>query len=960
MNNPIKILLVEDDPVDVELVTSYLARTPLAGARFEHADRLATARKRIAEDRPDVILLDLSLPDTRGLHTVAHVIEAAPDVPIIIMTGQDDDATAVAAMKLGAQDFLVKGRFREHELARTITHAMERQHLTTALAAAVRARESEIQELKVLRSESERLKTTLDRMAEGAQIIGRDWKYIYVNDEAARQGLRTKEELLGRTIMEQYPGIDQTPLFASLRRCMVEGVSEHFENQFTFPDGTAGWFDLSLQPLPEGVFILSTDITQRKQDEAALRGSEAKLRTLFEVLPVGISILDKQRRVIENNPALERISGMTREGLAQGSYAGNKYFHPDGTPLQPNELPSARAFAEQRVIQNVEMAVITEAGKATWVNVSAAPMPMADLGVVVVTTDITERKRIEAALANERDLLQALMDSVPDTIYFKDTASRFTRVNRAQAAVLGVSDPEQAVGKTDADFQSGELATGFSAEEQALFQSGQPVINRVEYNPTPEGEPRWFSATKMPLRDTDGRITGMVGISRDITAYKQLEDQLRHIAGHDALTGLPNRALLMDRLTQAFERARRHPEHHFAALYLDLDLFKSINDSLGHPAGDQVLIAAAQRLQEALRADDTVGRLGGDEFVLLLDGMVDGRDVLRVTERIQQSIARAIRAEGQEVFTTASIGVALSGPEYQQAEDLLRDADAALYRAKKLGRGRTIVFDADLHQRALQLLEMESDLRRAAAHDEFVLHYQPIVALATGRVSGFEALLRWRHPVRGLLLPNDFLKIAEETGVLNLIGPWLLRHACRQAQAWQARTPAKPLTISVNLSTSQFAQADLVEQVAEALAQSGLASRQLCLEITEGAISDLPAAARTLQRLHDLGVKLHLDDFGTGYSSLSRLHDLPIDLLKVDGSFARRMSGPAGKNEPTIVRTIILLARELGLAVTAEGIETVEHEALFKTLGCDFGQGYWYSRPIEADAASRFWVQAAE
>lgn len=452
-----------------------------------------------------------------------------------------------------------------------------------------------------------------------------------------------------------------------------------------------------------------------------------------------------------------------------------------------------------------------------------------------------------------------------------------------------------------------------------------------------------------PIRDQAGQVTGFVIVFRDISDRKQLEDQLRHSALHDALTGLANRALLMDRLAYAFEHARRHPAHLFALLYIDLDGFKAINDRLGHLFGDQALVSVARRLEASVRGHDTLARLGGDEFVVLLDEIDGARVALHVAERIQRGLTAAIQLDGHEIVAGASIGIAVYGPSYGQVEDILRDADAALYRAKALGKGRYVLFDAGLHQDAVALLQLETDLRRAVERQEFRVHYQPIVSLVSGQVRGFEALLRWQHPERGLLLPADFLELAEETGQLALIGRWALEQACRQTKAWQAAAPAGALLcLSVNLSPKQFSQPGLVDQVASALAETGLEPARLCLEITEAVITEGAAGLETLRRLDELGVQLHVDDFGAGCLPLGLLHRLPLDALKIDRQFTLGLNGPGGEAR-AIVRTIVLLARELGLAVVAQGIETAEQADYLKSLACEFGQGFLFGKALAAD-----------
>jgi diguanylate cyclase (GGDEF)-like protein len=429
-------------------------------------------------------------------------------------------------------------------------------------------------------------------------------------------------------------------------------------------------------------------------------------------------------------------------------------------------------------------------------------------------------------------------------------------------------------------------------------------------------------------------------------------EHFRHAAFHDSLTGLPNRALLADHLKLSIERAKRRTDHIFAVLFLDLDRFKNINDSLGHAAGDRLLIEVARRLESCVRPSDAVARLGGDEFAILLDGIDAGEDAVRVAERVQEVVSSPLYVNGHEVFTTASIGITLCNALYYDPENILRDADTAMYHAKENGKARFELFDAAMHASVVAKLQLENDLRRAVDNDEFEVHYQPIVALDSGRLAGFEALVRWNHPERGLVSPAEFIPLAEETGIITEIGEWVLRESCRQAREW---TPANdthtPLTMSVNLSGKQFAQPDLIDQARNALLESGLDARSLKLEITESAVMEnAQSAATMLAQLRDLGIKLSIDDFGTGYSSLSYLHRFPVDTLKIDRSFISRMA--EGDENTEIVRTIITLARNLGMDVVAEGVESGEQLALLKGLKCEFGQGYLFSKPLSASAAT--------
>lgn len=449
---------------------------------------------------------------------------------------------------------------------------------------------------------------------------------------------------------------------------------------------------------------------------------------------------------------------------------------------------------------------------------------------------------------------------------------------------------------------------------------------------------------------------------------QRAEERLVHDASHDPLTGLPNRRVFLDRLNQVIRHDRRNGASHFAVLFLDLDRFKLVNDSLGHLAGDRLLIQVADRLRAALRCDDlvagpdaatvpqarTLARLGGDEFTVLLNDIRNPSDAMQVAYRVQEALRLPFVIDGQEIYTSASIGIASSESGYDAADKLLRDADLAMYRAKTLGAARCELFDQAMHATAMKRLALETDLRRAVQNEEFVVHYQPIVSLHSAEVVGFEALVRWQKPDGPLVYPQEFIEVAEETGLIVFLGRWVLREACRAGRALQQQFVREhPLTVSVNVSPRQFSQPDIVDQIRSTLAETGFDPHSLRLEITEGVtIDDAGRVAAVLLELKRLGVRVSIDDFGTGYSSLSYLHSLPIDVLKIDRSFVAAMSQTAESSQ--IVRTIVGLANSLGKEVVAEGTEAAAQVLQLRSMGCQYGQGYYFSRPADLAATVEF------
>jgi diguanylate cyclase (GGDEF)-like protein/PAS domain S-box-containing protein len=573
--------------------------------------------------------------------------------------------------------------------------------------------------------------------------------------------------------------------------------------------------------------------------------------------------------------------------------------------------------------------------------------------VILVLFHVVVRNRLRAerdlAASNRRYALAA--QGAHDGLWDWDLAAGRVYYSPRWKEIVGCADPE--VGTRPEEWLERIHPDDRLRVEAELFRAGEPTGSLVEAEHRVahrDGGWRWVLARGVRVVDGAGTVVRMAGSQSDISERKRFEEQLVHDALHDSLTGLPNRGLFMDRLERAIAYARRRPRHRFAVIFLDLDRFKVVNDRVGHVGADGVLTELARRLEGCVRAGDSVARLGGDEFALLVQ---DVDDPSVVAQRILQELQRPFEVAGQQLLVSASMGIAISSTGFSRPEDALRDADAAMYRAKARGRARYEIADAELHARSLAQLEMESQLREAVDGGELRLHFQPVVVMETRELVGFEALVRWQHPVDGLRAPDDFIPLAEQTGIIMALGRWALREGCRQMQAWRDAYPgAAGLWLSVNLSSRQFLHPQLEEEIHAALAESGFPPDRLRLEITESVIlDDAAAVGLILHRLRDAGIRVAIDDFGTGYSSLSYLHRLPLDTLKIDRSFVHQMH--ADPTLEAVIQTVISLSGSLRLDTVAEGVETDEESAALQRMGCRIGQGFLFSHPLDPDAAGR-------
>ena len=656
-------------------------------------------------------------------------------------------------------------------------------------------------------------------------------------------------------------------------------------------------------------------VIEQKPAQQMLRKAERGYRDLFESVSEALIVVDPRTGIIQDaNPRACDLYGVPRERMLGTSVHG----------LWSDAGVARTAIARGRRFETV----LPRGNLDTVIEVSASPVHYhGEPAALLLSREVTQRVRVLDALRASEERYRILFENNPQPMWVEDAESgAFMAVN--EAAVRHYGWPrEKFLTLRSADLR---LDPGAGAEQRA----GAPAVERHR---TASGEAHDLELSVHEVV-FEGRRALLVAAS-DVTARRKAQARLLQAAFYDPLTGLPNRALFKDRLEVAFARAKGREAAPFAVLFLDLDRFKVVNDSLGHRAGDELLVQIARRLESCRRAGDTVARLGGDEFTLLVEGISTADEAIAVSERVHRSLAPPYLIEGHEVFAGASIGIALGGPTTERVEHLLRDADTAMYRAKVRG-SRHAVFDSSMHERAMAALRIENELRRALERGEMRVHYQPIVELSSGKTLGVEALVRWEHRERGLVPPSEFIPLAEETGLVVPLGRWVLDEACRALAALPER-----INLSVNLSGRQLLQQEFCEELAAMLARCRIEPSRLRLELTESMLIGNGAAARAaLTQLRRTGVRLCIDDFGTGYSSLSYLHELPIDALKIDRSFVGAMGDDERKIK--IVQSILVLGKSLGIDVVAEGVETSQQAELLRRLGCEQAQGYLFARPV--------------
>jgi diguanylate cyclase (GGDEF)-like protein/PAS domain S-box-containing protein len=785
--------------------------------------------------------------------------------------------------------------------------------------------------------------------------------YLSVNQAAERVIGYPRDEAL-KMNMRQIAAPEHLELSQQQLRKKMEGIEQtSYEMDCITKDGRRLTLEINSTTvhkdgIPAAVQGIARDITERKQAERALQESETKFRTLAETASDAIITIDDRGIISFVNAGTEKIFGYKAENMIGKSL----------TMLIPERLRKSRAAGLRLYLRSgkrdipwkaVELPGLHRHGHEIELELSFAEYDKdGQRFFTSVIRDITERKRSQEALKQSESRFRDLFENANDLIYTHDLEGRFTSLNRAGERITGYSRDE-ALNMQISEVVAPEYIEYAQRMTMRKLEGVLPTSYELEI--IAKGGHRVMLELSTRLIYQNERPVGVQGIGRDITSRRLAEEQLLHNALHDSLTDLPNRTKFMRHLQGAVEQAKADPGFKFAVLFLDLDRFKIINDSLGHVIGDKLLVGIAKRLKTCIRPRDVVARFGGDEFTILLNKINDSSDATLVADRLQKKLTAPFKFGNYEVFSSASVGIIVSDEIDRNAEDFLRDADTAMYRAKESGKARCEVFDREMHAANLNLLQIETDLRRALSREEFEVFYQPIVNIENEGCREFEALIRWKHPVHGYVSPKEIISVAEESGLIVPVGSWILEQACRQTRKWQESLSAhENLSISVNLSAKQLMHPSLLGQLEDILRTSGLQSRFLKLEVTESTVIERSETAlAVLAEIKALGISLSMDDFGTGYSSLSYLHQFPFERLKIDKSFIEKMDHDP-KSE-AIVRTIILLGKNLNMEVVAEGIESPRQLELLRRLGCSLGQGFLFSHPFNAADAERFLIERA-
>ncbi|CAN7331921.1 EAL domain-containing protein [Acidovorax sp. LjRoot66] len=781
--------------------------------------------------------------------------------------------------------------------------------------------------------------------------------FVHIGDAIERlNGLRPEDVLRDPDVLYQQILPEDLPALEEARDQSLRSMGP-MEATFRMrvSSGAVRWIHLSSSPRPlDGGRVIwdgvQSDITAEREAEQVAHAHEVQMANMLRQVPGGVARLDREYRVLYVNEQQARWLHRTPEQL-QGQ-------------LLPDVIPAAVMVRMQPQLQKAfagETAVfenrIDGLDGPQFRHTTLVPESITEQGVVAVVVfayDLTELKRIETELAQQKAHLARVVNAMPDMVFLKDAQGVYLSCNPVFERFAGKPERE-IIGCTDYDISPASAAEQFRAYDRRAMQAWQPLVYEEQLTFAEDGYQGYFETIKTPIRDLHGRVTGILGVCRDITDRKRAEQEIERLAFYDALTGLPNRRLLLDRLQRSLAACQRS-KNLGALLFIDLDNFKDLNDTLGHDMGDQLLSQVATRLVGSVREADTVARFGGDEFVVMLDNLNPelaeaAAQAETVAEKLLASLNLPFALGGQQHYSTPSIGITLFGDERLSVDELLKRADLAMYQAKAAGRNTQRFFDPDMQAAVNARSNLEADLRQGLARNELLVHYQPVVD-HQARLVGAEALVRWRHPQRGMISPGDFIPLAEQTGLILPLGQYVLETACRQLHRWSQSPTTAHLSISVNVSARQFRQPGFVAEVLGTLKDCQAKPQLLKLELTESLLlGDIEDTIVRMEQLKSEGVGFALDDFGTGYSSLSYLKRLPLDQIKIDQSFVRDvLSDP---NDAAIVRTILALAKSLDLQVVAEGVETTGQLGFLRLHGCEGFQGYLFGRPVPVDMFER-------
>lgn len=935
----IKILLALAAQKENLEIEKLLLDIDLNCCEIESKDNFADVLEYLRANECDLCVVEPRLArDDKESATLAAALDSHDCAAVILLLESEAEAFEPRIAEFGAARFFVKNKFDRAQFARIARRAID---------SARKQRASGEHEFK-FRNFIESL-PVMFYAVEGAP----PYAPIYVSPEFARFGYPLDEwqSNVDMWIKTLHPD-DRDRVLRETEAAMRTGRETDLKYRVVALDKRVHWVhdygrfvktDAGEIVCWQGVML---DITAHKRADEDLRRSEQRYREMFEKNRAIKLLIDPETgAIVKANPA-----ACDFYGYALDEFKTKLITDLNVLPASEVRREIARARSEKR--SYFEFRHRLASGEARDVEVHSSPLDNNGKPLLYsIVCDVTERKQAENALVESERSYRFLSEGIMHQVWTALPDGKLNYVNRRALDYFGCTIADALGDNWQAMVHREDLPGCLNCWHHSL-ETGADY--HVEFRlRRADGEFRWHDARATAARDQNGRIVNWYGTSTDINDKKIAEAKLSHLARHDALTALPNRAAFMDYLARAVARASLDRDSRFAVLFLDLDRFKIINDGLGHIVGDKLLVAIAERLQTCVRPGDIAARLGGDEFTILLGDIADADEAARVAERVQRALAKPFLLDNYEVFTSASIGVIVSDEIARQPEDFLRDADTAMYRAKERGKARYEIFDREMRACNSTLLQIENDLRRAVEREEFTVFYQPIISLDTNEICEFEALVRWRHAEFGLIAPGEFIHVAEETGLIVQIGEWILREACRQTAEWQQRAAARQIAVSVNLSAKQLLNPALPEQVKTVLRETALDARFLKLEVTESMVMEQSdRALGVLNELRRLGVSLSTDDFGTGYSSLSYLHRFPFERLKIDRSFVNKMDSDQKSRE--IVRTILLLAKTLNLETVAEGIENERQLGLLRALGCKLGQGFLFSKPVAAAEAAKF------